>query len=656
MANMQTEVYDPQNISSDAFDMANMVEAANAKIMTASERTRVFARFDTIASLQSDTVLSYTPGVGKNVVAVGQIVEADGFVYKVAASGASDHVLVTSGGVKLYLDLNQHLTLAAFGAVGDDDNAGGGTDDTDAIVKALSAGRAVWGEPGKIYKCLGQVQMGDNTSLNLQGSRINFYGNNIRCLYLGNYCTVENGTVWAFGGNPTAGDRVCPICAGSYSPVATVHDFIIRDVVVGSATANRIGIWAGSYNGVIENIVAPDGATGDIGGAVISVHWAGNEISGTVHPHNIAIRNVRCGVRTLNSLIDALVWLSGTYNVSVENCSAESVGTIVYIYCGDYGSEYASAVEKPLIGRGHFIANCSAQECLRGLVVCGDPRDSGLGRVAVGAFVTGMAAKGGVPSSNNCRSIWLLGAEDLVVSGCRFEGFLGGIGMGVYTNGYPSRRITITDCTFKGMQKGGLTFGLTASPPEDVLIENNRIIGCNTTNDTTVLGAGIGIVGSKRVVVRNNYIEGNDNFDGVTVNAAAVDPIVEHNYVASVASGRYAYNIAVPCRGGGNLAASGISLQTGTPITNCLVGSATVNLGSIAGGAMASVSVTVAGAALGDFVIGISSSVDPTVALAVVGGTVVGTNLVRLWVQNTTTATAYDPPSTTYTVLVAKRA
>lgn len=58
--------------------------------------------FATVASLLADTVLSYTAGGGHVVVGSGDIIQAQGFRYQVAASGASDHNLITAGGVKLY--------------------------------------------------------------------------------------------------------------------------------------------------------------------------------------------------------------------------------------------------------------------------------------------------------------------------------------------------------------------------------------------------------------------------------------------------------------------------------------------------------------------------------------------------------------------------
>lgn len=87
---------------------------------------------DTVAVLLADTILDYSVGSGKTAITTGQIVKAGVYLYKVAASGASDHHLTTSGGVKLYLVAFSALPLA-LGAAGD-----GVTNDT-ALVTAASA-------------------------------------------------------------------------------------------------------------------------------------------------------------------------------------------------------------------------------------------------------------------------------------------------------------------------------------------------------------------------------------------------------------------------------------------------------------------------------------------------------------------------------------
>lgn len=94
--------------------------------------------FDTVANLLADTNIGYT---GTNIVATGDIVEAQGFRYSVAASGASDHHVTTAGGVKLYvLSGVDGYNVLAFGAKGDYNNTTGiGTDDTIPIQAAFNA-------------------------------------------------------------------------------------------------------------------------------------------------------------------------------------------------------------------------------------------------------------------------------------------------------------------------------------------------------------------------------------------------------------------------------------------------------------------------------------------------------------------------------------
>jgi hypothetical protein len=69
---------------------------------SSAEATRVRLRqFDTVADLIADTSLTYSAGLMQ--VAAGDIVEAQGFRFALAASGATDHHLATAGGVKLYV-------------------------------------------------------------------------------------------------------------------------------------------------------------------------------------------------------------------------------------------------------------------------------------------------------------------------------------------------------------------------------------------------------------------------------------------------------------------------------------------------------------------------------------------------------------------------
>lgn len=89
-------------------------------------------REGSVADLLADTTLNPA------VVPVGSVIEAGGFRYEVAATGAADHHLTTAGGAKLYvLPVDNYLSFDAFGPAKDNI-----TDDADVIEKALAAAHA----------------------------------------------------------------------------------------------------------------------------------------------------------------------------------------------------------------------------------------------------------------------------------------------------------------------------------------------------------------------------------------------------------------------------------------------------------------------------------------------------------------------------------
>ena len=92
--------------------------------------------FSTVATLLGNSTLGYAAS-GDNLVATNDLVfvRTGGYVYKVAASGASDHHVTTVGGVKLYVQpINGIYNVEAFGA-----DTTGATDSYAAITKAISA-------------------------------------------------------------------------------------------------------------------------------------------------------------------------------------------------------------------------------------------------------------------------------------------------------------------------------------------------------------------------------------------------------------------------------------------------------------------------------------------------------------------------------------
>lgn len=123
------------------------------------------AAFPTVAELVADTTLAY--GTGPQRVAEGEVVEAGGFRYEVAASSASDQHVTTAGGVKLYVlpGASGFVTPQQSGAAAD-----GVTDDA-AILRACFAFAGARGTSVRVPR--GTYQIGSTVSWDItQGFEI----------------------------------------------------------------------------------------------------------------------------------------------------------------------------------------------------------------------------------------------------------------------------------------------------------------------------------------------------------------------------------------------------------------------------------------------------------------------------------------------------
>lgn len=116
-----------------ALEGADRAENYAAFAGTASGRLS----FKTVAALLADTTMGYAGSDAAVIVGPGDVVEAWGNRYEVAASGASDHHLMTIGGVNLkVLQKGGMFYDSAFGV------KGSGLDETAAFQKACSVSAA----------------------------------------------------------------------------------------------------------------------------------------------------------------------------------------------------------------------------------------------------------------------------------------------------------------------------------------------------------------------------------------------------------------------------------------------------------------------------------------------------------------------------------
>src|SRR5690606_28507026 len=129
-------------------------------------------KFKTVAALLADETMSYTPGEGLIEVGPGDIIEAQGFRYEVAASDAVDAHVETAGGVKLYVIARDGLCRTSqFGISPSTDNLGQAITDAIKVASEVSQG-LVFDTPGE-YVITGKVTTNGRISAeNLNGFKL----------------------------------------------------------------------------------------------------------------------------------------------------------------------------------------------------------------------------------------------------------------------------------------------------------------------------------------------------------------------------------------------------------------------------------------------------------------------------------------------------
>lgn len=159
-----------EQIISDLVGLDEAVDEAEAS----ADRAQTYAamlsvdriKFNTVSAMIDDTAMGYSGSGDTFEVDEGDIIEAQGFRYEVAASDVSDEHVETAGGVKLY-SLSDNVI--SFGAIGD-----GSTVDTSAIQAALNTGRSLFIPQGQFI--IDQSLTMDNPGQSLVGFGTPYFG------------------------------------------------------------------------------------------------------------------------------------------------------------------------------------------------------------------------------------------------------------------------------------------------------------------------------------------------------------------------------------------------------------------------------------------------------------------------------------------------
>ena len=394
---------DTQTLTNKTIDSANNTLTVNAKEATleATDGSRVH-EFKDVAALLADTGL---------VATTGSIVRtrSEGFAYSVAASGASDHDLVTAGGVKLYVlpDAKGTRAIEAFGLLSTPPQVaaaistalGSLTDGqslvqiaasytTDAVAKVV----AVSGIAVRLNLVFSGT--GANAAFSLNGATnslidvsVDAGGASVHGVRLDNcgYSTVPrscrisniNGTSQVVAGLFL---RDCPdmIVEPVISSVTGNGNYAVRGVMVSDQTISHN---ASRISPVLNNItVATGGAVDDADGVYaensVSNHYGGIQcIGGTYNncqKRNIKISSARPVIRDnkgTNSLAVPMYAFVSSYDKEaghiVDNDFSKT-GSEGVVYMLDAGEQGGGTGDTRLFARGNRMRSATVAASSRG--------------------------------------------------------------------------------------------------------------------------------------------------------------------------------------------------------------------------------------------------------------------------------------------------
>jgi len=450
-----------------------------------------------------------------------------------------------------------------FGAIGDNS-----TDDTIAMQRLFlaAADGIVMCIKTDTYKVTESLIC--DFDLNLNGATINFVLDGAKeCLSLRDNSSVINGTVDNNGINfAGAGNYQAPIVIGSYQDGTGYKNIKIDKITINGnkPNGNGINITGDSNNIQVSNIDFPDSSTL---GRPILMHWgnADNHTSGTTHPYNVNIENIKCGTMTNTSVDGAVIFISSAYNINIKNVFAKKVtwkGGLFSVFSGDYGEYYAATNVKDLIMTNIVAENLSAEEaveqlakvdCLSTLAPVNTPLQA--------PIIRNLSGKAGV----TFPCVGIANCFNGSLENSNINNGIVGVGTGVSVKGF-----IVKNCKISDAQQAGINFTNGTTPPEDC-----KVIDCIITGSNKIGGShGQILLGdSKRCIARNNILgesSGETATFGIRVDVNAIDSEVIGNHVIDAVTSSYSlgssttYDIIKTFKN--NTSDAAVTFQTGVGI------------------------------------------------------------------------------------------
>jgi len=520
-----------------------------------------------------DTTADLINATANVVLTLGYYTAGDGggaaYQLDTGSVAATNTVTVFEAPVGRYILLqNGAISAKQAGAKGDSTDGTDGTDDHDALQALLDAcvGGVARINPAT-YRSAGGLASPDDVKIIGRDAWVTLQTTGEPGLLMGSRCTVDGGR-WT-GARQSGGANGydnSTIAFGVYDSAGSVSNCVVKNVrleMTGYA-ACAVFITGASHNIDIENIEFGDSSTIE---SVVAIHWGhvsgGNPTNGTLHPHNIRVKNVSIGSISGSAEASA-VFTSAAYSVSFENISSQSAKYAAVVVAGDYGYKYSGFSSQTLGSVSMKNVSCLNAYSIGMLV-----QNEGVSSIQYPQknVIENCTILGPNDGSGNA-GIYFLGANNTIIKDSVFAGHYQGT---IFTAS--SKNITFDNCIFATNSLAGIIVDNAGTTGIDILnssfLQNGRgVSSTNAAGIKLVAGSNVRISGCK---FGSATTDANQEI-GVSVLEAFVGAVITDNYVNSVKGSLPGFNLGFTTSAGNvalfsnNRVASGITLYTGPDI------------------------------------------------------------------------------------------
>jgi hypothetical protein len=493
----------------------------------------------------------------------------------VTDSAASTFLQAGTGAVPrtVQAKLREYLSPEDFGAVGN-----GIADDSAAWQNCLtaSAGRAVAAHSGKTYLCLNELLVPPNTTVDLQGSRVNFNVTGSKYGFkMGGYTTIRNGRIDHTNTTNEPGVngsfRSC-VTVGSFNagPGTGDNNVLIEHLEMHTLrpTGQCVSIYSDSSNITIRNCLIYNDSTAKNG---IALHWStdngGAPPSGTRHPQFVTIENTVCAD------FDVGVYMSAAFAVAIRGCRFFDCDKGVECYRGDYSNAYAPASDAAAVAKGITIEACRIRGAQIGVEIDGI-EGLPVAQQIMGVTIRDCLIEGRAVGASSDRGVYIRGTTRVTVSDCEIFNF-DGYGVDLFGE---CQHITLADNIIRNNGLAAI-WARDTETISDVNIERNRIFGnCAKNADSTKPHIRVGALCTRWRIAYNEFGAASEPANiSIFLVTGCTFPTLHNNHTAFLAGGGWAYRVSgattlattatMRADVRGNTVASGITLWDGSPLS-----------------------------------------------------------------------------------------